>query len=80
MRRLVSIVAVCGLAACGQQQAPAPASAASTAAASSAAMPAHAFSPAIDAGDFAAHVQVLSSDAFGGREPGTQGESAPPTT
>jgi Zn-dependent M28 family amino/carboxypeptidase len=74
MRRLVSIIAVCGLAACSQQQAPAPASAASAAAASSAAMPAHAFSPAIDAGDFAAHVQVLSSDAFGGREPGTQGE------
>ncbi|HET7359788.1 MAG TPA: M28 family metallopeptidase [Rhodanobacteraceae bacterium] len=77
MRRLVSIVAALGLAACSQQQAPAPASAASVAAASSAtpAMPAHAFSAAIDAGDFAAHVQVLSSDAFGGRKPGTQGET-----
>jgi Zn-dependent M28 family amino/carboxypeptidase len=43
--------------------------AASTATASS-----HAFKDAIDAGDFAEHVQQLSSDAFGGRGPGTPGE------
>jgi Zn-dependent M28 family amino/carboxypeptidase len=80
MRRLVSIAAVCALAACGQQQESAPTGAssaaapASVAAATSAAVPAHAFSAAIDAGDFAAHVQVLSSDAFEGRQPGTAGE------
>ncbi|TCT20043.1 M28 family metallopeptidase [Thermomonas haemolytica] len=34
----------------------------------------HAFRPAIDAADFAAHVQQLASDAFGGRGPGTPGE------
>ena len=34
----------------------------------------HAFNDAIDAGDFAEHVQQLSSDAFGGRGPGTPGE------
>lgn len=34
----------------------------------------HAFSPAITAGDFAAQVQILSSDAFGGRGPGSPGE------
>ena len=36
----------------------------------------HAFNAAIDAGDIAAHVQQLSSDAFGGRGPGTPGEDA----
>jgi Zn-dependent M28 family amino/carboxypeptidase len=35
---------------------------------------AHAFSSAIDAGDFAAHVRTLASDAFGGRGPGSAGE------
>ena len=34
----------------------------------------HAFNDAIDAGDFAEHVQQLASDAFGGRGPGTPGE------
>lgn len=34
----------------------------------------HAFAPAIDAGDFVAHVQQLASDEFGGRGPGTAGE------
>jgi Zn-dependent M28 family amino/carboxypeptidase len=34
----------------------------------------HAFKDAIDGGDFAEHVQQLSSDAFGGRGPGTPGE------
>lgn len=34
----------------------------------------HAFSPAITAGDFAEQVRILSSDAFGGRGPGSAGE------
>lgn len=34
----------------------------------------HAFSAEIDAGDFEEHVKTLSSDAFGGRGPGTAGE------
>ena len=36
----------------------------------------HEFSAAIDAGDFEEHVKTLSSDAFGGRGPGTPGEDA----
>jgi Zn-dependent M28 family amino/carboxypeptidase len=35
----------------------------------------HAFSPDITAGDFAAHVRTLSSDAFAGRDPATAGEA-----
>lgn len=34
----------------------------------------HAFSPAIRAEDLGAHIQILASDAFGGRAPGTDGE------
>ncbi len=34
----------------------------------------HGFGPEISAEDFAQHVQVLSSDEFGGRAPGTDGE------
>ena len=34
----------------------------------------HGFGPEISAEDFAAHVKLLSSDAFGGRAPGTDGE------
>jgi len=34
----------------------------------------HAFSPIITAGDFAEQVRILSSDAFGGRGPGSAGE------
>jgi Zn-dependent M28 family amino/carboxypeptidase len=34
----------------------------------------HAFGPEISAEDFAAHVRVLASDAFGGRQPGSDGE------
>lgn len=34
----------------------------------------HGFGPEISAEDFAAHVKVLSSDEFGGRAPGTDGE------
>src|SRR5699024_675921 len=76
MRRLAPMAAVLLLAACGQQQpaqqpdssasAPAPAASAGTATD-------HDFSAEINAGDFAAHVKVLASDAFGGRQPGTKG-------
>ena len=34
----------------------------------------HGFGPEISAEDFAQHVQMLSSDEFGGRAPGTDGE------
>ena len=34
----------------------------------------HAFGPEISAEDFSAHVKVLASDAFGGRQPGSEGE------
>ena len=47
---------------------------AATPAAGAATASSHAFKDAIDAGDFAEHVQQLSSDAFGGRAPGTPGE------
>lgn len=47
----------------------APTSAAQTPSATTA----HEFTPAITAGDFAAHLKVLSSDRFAGREPGTEG-------
>ena len=36
--------------------------------------PAFPFKPALDPADFAEHVRALSSDAFGGRGPGTDGE------
>jgi Zn-dependent M28 family amino/carboxypeptidase len=35
---------------------------------------AHEFSPQVNAGDFAAHVRALASDAFAGRAPDTDGE------
>src|SRR5262245_14830812 len=35
---------------------------------------AHAFQPAINADDFAAHVKTLASDDFEGRAPGSAGE------
>ena len=49
-----------------------PAAAAPDAAATAA--PVYAFTPALDPADFAEHVRVLASDAFGGRAPGTPGE------
>ncbi|GAP64864.1 peptidase M28 [Mizugakiibacter sediminis] len=80
MRRLalVSLIAL-GLAACQQQAAPpaqtgTPAPAASAASASAAVTPPHAFAADITAGDFAAHLERLSSDEFEGRKPGTIGE------
>ncbi len=45
-------------------------------AAAPAAISAHEFTATINAGDFAQHVKTLSSDAFGGRGPGTPGEEA----
>ncbi len=43
-------------------------------AADMAATSSHEFAASIDAGDFAEHVKTLSSDAFGGRGPGSPGE------
>ncbi|RPE75971.1 M28 family metallopeptidase [Vulcaniibacterium tengchongense] len=61
------------LAACSQQQPEAEAPAAPAPSATAAAGD-HAFSPAINAADFAQHVKVLASDAFEGRAPGSAGE------
>lgn len=77
-RRLPPLLSATGLtlllAACsGPSGAPA-AQAAAPAATQAAAAATHAFQPEISAADFAAHVQQLASDAFGGRGPGTEGE------
>ncbi len=68
---LLALVAAATLAACQRQ--PAPPVATAPAAPATATAP-HVFHAAIDAGDFAEHVKVLSSDAFEGRGPGTPGE------
>ena len=64
------------LCACGQNTTAPAADAAADAEAPASAPVAgdHAYRPAIDPADFAAHVQQLASDAFGGRGPGTPGE------
>ncbi|MES2857675.1 MAG: M28 family metallopeptidase [Pseudomonadota bacterium] len=63
------------LAACSPRDTSQPAAAATDApAASAVAASTHAFDAAINAGDFAEHVQQLASDDFGGRAPGTPGE------
>jgi hypothetical protein len=67
---LLFAAAALALAACSM--APEPAATADTAAPAPAAE--HGFGPEISAEDFAAHVKVLSSDEFGGRAPGTEGE------
>jgi Zn-dependent M28 family amino/carboxypeptidase len=67
---LFALVAATALAACDRQPASPPPAAATAAPATAA----YAFHDAIDAGDFAEHVKVLSSDAFEGRGPGTPGE------
>lgn len=67
---LLFAAAALALAACSK--APEPAATADTAAPAPAAE--HGFGPEISAEDFAAHVKVLSSDEFGGRAPGTEGE------
>ena len=69
-RTLLFAAATLALAACSQAPAPeAPAAAVATPAG-----PDHGFGPEISAEDFAQHVKVLASDAFGGRAPGTDGE------
>ena len=73
MRKALLPLALLALCACtprGDDQ-PAAATEAETAAATASS---HEFHDAIDAGDFAEHVQQLASDAFGGRGPGTAGE------
>ena len=74
---IAAAVAVALLSGC-QRESTAPAAGsnapASTAATADTSMPAHEFSPAITAEDFAAHVRTLASDEFEGRGPGTAGE------
>jgi Zn-dependent M28 family amino/carboxypeptidase len=67
---LVCLAALTTLAACNRTP-PAPTA---TTPAPNATTAVTTFHDAIDAGDFAAHVKVLSSDAFEGRGPGTPGE------
>jgi Zn-dependent M28 family amino/carboxypeptidase len=67
---LVCLATVASLTACNRAP-PAPTATTPTPPATTAAATFH---DAIDAGDFAAHVKVLSSDAFEGRGPGTPGE------
>jgi Zn-dependent M28 family amino/carboxypeptidase len=69
----LALLALCACTPRGNDQ-PAANAGAETPAASAAAASTHEFHDAIDAGDFAEHVQQLSSDAFGGRGPGTPGE------
>lgn len=78
MRIAVLPLALLALCACSPRSSDAPAADADAAAATPAAAvgSSHAFNAAIDAGDFAEHVKTLSSDAFGGRGPGTPGEDA----
>ena len=59
---------------CDQQAATDAQANAAKPAADAAAAGSHAFQDAIDAGDFAEHVQHLASDDFGGRGPGSAGE------
>ncbi|OHE79547.1 MAG: aminopeptidase [Lysobacterales bacterium GWF1_69_6] len=68
---LLFAAAALALGACSK--APEPAATADTATPAPAAAE-HGFGPEISAEDFAAHVKVLSSDEFGGRAPGTDGE------
>ncbi len=68
---LLCFAATAALAACKGEQAPAPVS---DAAEPAPAASNHAFSPDINAADFAELVKTLSSDAFEGRAPGSRGE------
>ncbi len=70
---LLFAAASLALAACSQAPAPADAPAPEAPVAAAPATE-HGFGPEISAEDFAAHVRTLSSDAFGGRAPGTPGE------
>ena len=69
----LALLALCACTPRGSDQ-PAADTDAETPAANAATASTHEFHDAIDAGDFAEHVQQLSSDAFGGRGPGTPGE------
>ncbi|HVF36304.1 MAG TPA: M28 family metallopeptidase [Candidatus Saccharimonadia bacterium] len=78
MRRLLYALPLAALVACQQEtppaETPAPAAPVATAPAAQPPQRAHEFKPAIDAGDFARHVETLASDAFEGRAPGSAGE------
>jgi Zn-dependent M28 family amino/carboxypeptidase len=74
MRHALLPLALLALCACTPRSNDQPAAASETPAAAAAATSNHAFNDAIDAGDFAEHVQQLASDGFGGRGPGTPGE------
>ena len=79
MRRLLYLIPLAALVACQQDTPPAETPAPTAPVADSPAKPAgpqrpHQFKPAIDAGDFARHVETLASDAFEGRAPGSAGE------
>ena len=81
MRRILMALPFAALAAC-QSETPPPAdtTAAQPAAPTTTATPAatpqreHQFKPAIDAADFAKHIETLASDMFEGRAPGSAGE------
>jgi len=70
----VATLAACLLAAC-QPAEPPTAQSAAPASEPAAAAASHVFDEAITAEDFLQHVKVLSSDDFGGRQPGTDGET-----
>ena len=67
-----TLAALAGFALAGCQHDPLPQTQASLASANARA--GHAFGPEISAEDFAAHIRVLASDDFGGRQPGSDGE------
>src|SRR5688500_14069844 len=74
-RTLLFAACALALAACSKDPEPAPAAApAEPVAVEPAPMSAHGFGPEISAEDFAAHVEMLASDEFGGRAPGSAGE------
>ena len=76
---LTAAIACLLLAACGKPEAPAPAATAPPAPTATTTTPQDAAAghsdTAITAADFLAHVTTLASDAFGGRAPGTEGET-----
>ncbi len=78
MRLAALPLALLVLCACSPRSTEAPAPSADATADTTPVAPAsaHEFNPVIDAADFEEHVKVLSSDAFGGRGPGTPGEDA----
>ncbi|HLM52866.1 MAG TPA: aminopeptidase, partial [Pseudoxanthomonas sp.] len=74
-RLILGLAAVAALSACGRDDADGAAANPAPAAAPAAATgEAHQFSPKIDPTDFAKRVEVLASDEFEGRAPGSAGE------